>query len=360
MSSGTDTKTRKWMLTFQSSQIVEDGWSHEVIKQALKALKLDYWAMVDEIGGKTGSLHTHLILYRENDIRATTLRKRFPNVHQDALHGSMEESRNYLLKSGKYANTEKAETTIAETFEEGGKLPIERGKGHRSDIEQAIQMIKEGYTDLEIIDAIPSMFRMQNYLKSYRQKLAKQNASKYRKMTVIYIFGETRTGKTSSVYAQYKDNPECICTINSYQGNGVFDEYESVQTMVLCLDEFRSSLPFGFLLALTDGHPQTINCRYENRIATHTAVYIISNIPLEDQYRQTQVEEPPSWQALLRRISTVRHFYALGKHKDYTVEEYFDAVKRGTLNNWTVAMDEDNPFENGEPQEAASQLQLPL
>ena len=305
-------RSRKYMLTFQSSHI-EAGWSHEKIRQTLESLKLTYYAMVDEIGNDTGQKHTHLILYRPSAIRTRTLEKLFPTVHQDMLNGSMSEARTYLLKSGKWAETEKAETTVDDTFEESGELPPEPGQGHRSDLEKMMEMVKAEYSDLDIIEEIPSLVDKLTAIQKYRQLIIEEKAHIYRQMYVVYCYGKTGAGKTRGVYAQYADNLGCVYTINSYQGTGLFDGYDSSKVKVLCLDEFRSSLPFGLLLALTDGQYQVINCRYSNRIATHDTTWIISNIPLHQQYPNIQSEEPESWKALLRRISLVRFYYDIGK-----------------------------------------------
>lgn len=335
-------RSRKFMLTFQSSHI-NSGWSHEKIKETLAPLKLQYWAMVDEIGLNTKQLHTHLILYRSEAIRTKTLDKLFPTVHQDMLKGSMVESRNYLLKTGKYAGTEKADTTVENTFEEWGELPNEPGRGHRSDLERMMELVKDGYSDLEILDALPCMVDKLTSIQKYRQLVIEEQAHEFRMLTVWYIYGKTGSGKTRGVYAKYS-NPASIYTINSYQGNGLFDGYDSSKTKVLMLDEYRSNLPFGLLLSLTDGQYQQINCRYSNRVATHTEVYIISNIPLLQQYPNIQEEEPESWRALLRRISTVRYYYDIGKFKDYTVDEYLHAVRYGLLNDWQNVTPQNTPF----------------
>ena len=336
-------RSRKYMLTFQSSHI-EAGWSHEKIRQTLESLKLTYYAMVDEIGNDTGQKHTHLILYRPSAIRIRTLEKLFPTVHQDMLNGSMSEARTYLLKSGKWAETEKAETTVDDTFEESGELPPEPGQGHRSDLEKMMEMVKAEYSDLDIIEEIPSLVDKLTAIQKYRQLIIEEKAHIYRQMYVVYCYGKTGAGKTRGVYAQYADNLGCVYTINSYQGTGLFDGYDSSKVKVLCLDEFRSSLPFGLLLALTDGQYQVINCRYSNRIATHDTTWIISNIPLHQQYPNIQSEEPESWKALLRRISLVRFYYDIGKYQDYTVESYYQAYRSGSLNNWESVPIEKTPF----------------
>ena len=342
MSTSDILRSRKWMLTFQTKHL-EDGWTHDAIKAALEPRKLQYWAMCDEIGGETEKAHTHLIIYRKSPVRASTLRETFPSVHMEPLKGTMAEARNYLLKSGKYADTDKAETSVEGTFEEQGELPEEKGQGARSDLELMMDMVKEGYSDLEIVEAIPSFVLKISSVQKYRQLILEEKAHEYRAMTVIYIYGLTGSGKTRSVYEAHKDDPTSIYTINSYNGNGLFDGYDSSKVKVLCLDEFRSSLPFNLLLALTDGQYQVINCRYSNRIATHTTVYIISNIPLHEQYKEFQKNEPESWRALLRRITMIRHFYAVGKFHDYTVEEYETARIHGGL-DWEFVDVGDTPF----------------
>ena len=71
---------------------------------------------------------------------------------------------------------------------------------------------------------------------------------------------------------------------------------------MILFDEFRSSLPLADMLNYLDGYPIMLPCRYADRAAYYDTVYIDSNIPLEKQYPNVQIEEPASYQALLRRI----------------------------------------------------------
>ena len=164
----------------------------------------------------------------------------------------------------------------------------------------------------------------------------------------------------------YKEDLSSIYTVNSYPGNfnGLFDAYDSSKTKVLVLDEYRSSLPFNLLLALTDGQYQIINSRYSNRIATHTHVWIISNISLLEQYEDIQQKEPESWKALLRRINTVRHYYDIDKYSDYTVEDYLHAERYGLLTEWEKTSSTETPFADASPtpqdEEIFKQEKLPL
>ena len=190
-------RSRKWMLTFHNLE--ENGYTHEAIKEKLESLKPQYWAMVDEIGGETNRLHTHLIIYRKTAIRGRTLTKLFGSTHQDILRGTIGSARSYLLKEGKWEDTEKAGTTVKGTFEEYGELPNEKGQGYRSDISQAMAMVREGATDREIAEAVPSILPRMSAIEHYRQLIIEEKAREFRKMEVIYCYGKTGTGKTSGL-----------------------------------------------------------------------------------------------------------------------------------------------------------------
>jgi len=76
----------------------------------------------------------------------------------------------------------------------------------------------------------------------------------------------------------------------------------------LVFDEFRSLFKIADMLHFLDGHPMDLPCRYHDKVACYTTVYIISNIPLNKQYTNVQIDEPSTWQALMRRIQNVYNF----------------------------------------------------
>lgn len=57
-----------------------------------------------------------------------------------------------------------------------------------------------------------------------------------------------------------------------------------------------------------DGYPLELPCRYANKIACYTKVYIITNIALIDQYVSIQNEHIETWKAFKRRINRVIHY----------------------------------------------------
>lgn len=137
------------------------------------------------------------------------------------------------------------------------------------------------------------------HLKYIAEKFTKQ----YRNLEVYYIYGPSRTGKTRYVYDLY--GYENVYCNQGYTEGKWFDGY--VGQDVLLLDEFRSSFDITLLLNYLDGHPLTVQCRYQNKVACYTKVYITSNIPLRSQYTQYALDSE-SRQALYNRINNVIHF----------------------------------------------------
>lgn len=62
------------------------------------------------------------------------------------------------------------------------------------------------------------------------------------------------------------------------------------------------------MLNYLDGYPLQLPCRYSNITACFTKVYIVTNIPLFEQYKSVQEKHDETWKAFLRRINLVYDF----------------------------------------------------
>lgn len=293
---------RKYQLTINNP--IEHGFSHEVIRSNLAALpNCIYWCIADEVG-ETGTPHTHIYLACQNAVMFSTLQRRFYGAHIEPAQGSHLENRNYIRKEGKWLNDAKHETSVPGTFEESGELPQETDQRHQ--VSEAIySMVKDGASNAEILEAYPAAMNRIQHIEATRQTLlAEKFRKEYRTVEVRYIWGKTRVGKTRSVMEKY--GYENVYRVSSYQHP--FDSYKGEP--VLLLDEFRSGLPFSDLLKYTEGYPLMLPCRYADRVACYTQVYIVSNIPLSDQYPNIQIEEPASWNAFKARLTEVYEMQA--------------------------------------------------
>lgn len=311
-------QSRKIQLTIQRA--VERGFDHETIRDAMAALKVDYYCMVDEVAS-TGTEHTHVFMYRKSAIRNSTIRRTFPGVHFEFCIGTCAENRDYLLKTGKWANSTKAETSVPGTFEEFGSIPTEREErdSHNSDL---IAAIEAGQTTAEIIRDEPKFVFRSNDIDTLRQTLTSDRFTKEnRDLNVTYIFGPTGAGKTRGIYAAHPAAEICRITNYGTLSNGIkFDAYHGHS--VLVLEEFHSQIPLPDMLNYLDIYPLMLPARYSDRIACYTSVYITSNIPLSSQYYGERHRSPATWAALIRRIHRVVEYFENGTTFEHDPNEY--------------------------------------
>ena len=114
-------------------------------------------------------------------------------------------------------------------------------------------------------------------------------------------WGKTGAGKTRSIMEQHGYSK--VYRVTDYAHP--FDNYKGQD--VILFEEFRSSLPLAAMLNYLDGYPVELPCRYANKVACYTKVYLVSNIPLHEQYPNVQMDKPGDWAAFRRRIQVVQH-----------------------------------------------------
>ncbi|MCL2546905.1 MAG: RNA helicase domain-containing protein [Oscillospiraceae bacterium] len=314
-----DTRHRKYMLTIDNPG---EEWSHEIIRKMLDNMNLQYWCMADEIGAEESTPHTHLFFVTaKSAIRFSTVKRLFPTAHIEPAMGTAAECKAYVEKSGKWQEDEKAETVIEGTFVEWGEIPIEQ-QGHRTDWDIAYDMLENGHGVLDVINTQRHLLRYRSALEQTRQDIvANEFRSTFRKLEVAYIHGATGLGKTRYVMEKY--GYENVCQITGYK-TGCFDKYQLED--VLILDEFAHGFKIQDMNNYLDGYPLMLPCRYANKVACYTKVYIISNLPLEMQYPAVRIENRLVWDALMRRVSKVIVFHAVGEFSEYDTREYLQSA----------------------------------
>lgn len=253
--------------------------------------------MCDEIG-QEGTYHTHIFFIAKSGVMFDTVQKRFYGAHIEKALGSNEDNYNYIRKIGeKYEN--KADTNLPDTFEESGELPPDRNSSSTLSSE-ILEMLDDGCSEYEIIKTYPAAI---NRLQNIKQAKGIINKEKYkdikRDVKVHYIYGESGVGKTRSVMDKYGYSN--VYRVTDYKHP--FDDYE--EQKVILFEEFRSSIEIEKMLNYLDIYPVVLPCRYANKIAMYDTVYISTNIPIENQYTQTQLYEPETYRAFLRRITDI-------------------------------------------------------
>ena len=323
-----NTQRHAFQLTINNPET--HGFDHLSIKKTLveNFTTLKYFCLADEIG-ENGTYHTHLYVCCASRVRFSTMKKNFPEAHIDTAKGTVQQNIDYIKKSGKWADTKKADTRIEGTFEEWGEAPTQKGK--RQDMDDLYQLINEGYSDSEILAINHDYILHIDKINKARTTLLIDKYKDKRRLDLkcIYISGATGTNKTRGVL----DTHGCSNVYRPADYKHPFDHYECQP--VLCLDEFRNSLRISDMLNYCDIYPIQLPARYSNKVAC-------SNWKLEEQYKDIQENDPNSWNAFLRRINEVRIHGKDGSVTIYnSVQEY---LNRG--NGFHPLPEESgNPFE---------------
>lgn len=341
-------QSRKWMVTINNP--LEHGFDHDAIKGIMSKVRgvSLYWCMCDEEGDECETLHTHIFIYRSSAFTARQIDNLFPKMHRDNCYGTAAESRAYVLKDGdkfgklpdgSYDYTDAkgrrhVGKNFSATFEEFGTCPDEhQGKSAAANL--IVDMVRDGATNRQIVEVVASAYKDLDKIDRTRSMFRDAEfASSWRNLEVTYIFGKTGAGKTRSVMEKY-GYANCY-RVTDYKHP--FDTYDGQD--VLIFEEFRGGLKHGDMLNYLDGYPLLLPCRYFNRQACFTKVFMISNIPPTEQYRNIDAE---SQAAFFRRIHKVIEYGPDGVTREYKgVQAYLDRTR------WVD--DFSAPFWNGQTQ----------
>ncbi len=304
-----DPQGRGWLITINNAETY--GFCRTAILAILSAMKLIYWCAVDEIAPSTGTRHTHIYILCHSNTRFSTILRKFPHAHIERARGSAAQNRDYIMKRGKWEDTEKAETSIPGSFEEWGELPQSTGKKNGSApnlpsmVDTIIDRMAHGESALEILrDNRMMRLGLHRVKEIWEAYLYDKYKSILRTVTVNYLYGETSSGKTSSIYERH--GLENVYRITQYRkgGGGVYFERYNGEPVIV-FEEFNGQVDVEEMLNYLDCYPIRLPARYVDGTACYNVVYLTSNIPLEQQYRDVQVNRPETWKAFLRRITNV-------------------------------------------------------
>lgn len=308
-----NSQSRKWQLTINNPQ--EHNITDELIKETLLKFVPDYYCMCKEIGNETKTLHIHIFIYSKSPIRFTTIKNRFPTAHIEKAYGTIQDNIDYVRKTGKFENTDKAETSIEGSFIEYGVVPSELIEKDAT-MGKLIENIKDGKPTIEIIEDNPKLaFKIIDIERIRQAYLNDQYSKENRDIICTYIFGESGIGKTFSIFKKYgAENIARITNYNSSNGIMNFDNYDKSQD-VLVFEEFHSQISIENMLNYLDVYPIKLPARYNNKVACYTKVYITSNVPFESQYAEYKMDlkKYAVYQAWCRRIHNI---YEMVKDQD--------------------------------------------
>lgn len=279
-----DPKSRSWLLT-----IPEAHYDQTTVEKNLE--RYTYIGQLEQ-GGKTAYKHWQVLIQQpaNSPIRFSTLKRLFPKAHLERRKGTLSEAIAYVTK----------EETSLGVFIGNGVISVdEKTDSKPSKLETLHARVLAGESVNQILLDDPKAWFHGRNLERLANAVASENSKRLREIEAVYLWGKTGVGKTRSLWEKYGAS---MYRVSDY--SHPWDSYKGEKTLVL--DEFYGQyMPFNLLLNVLDRYPLELPARYANKQANWEKIYLVSNVPLSEQYIETQEKNPEAWRALLRRIGKV-------------------------------------------------------
>lgn len=236
-----------------------------------------------ELSPTTGKPHLQSAIYFENGLICDSVRGLFPRSHVTPFRSEPLVNWNYCVKGG-------------DIYFKHGEEP--EGKGARTDLQRAIQLIDDGATYIEFTRQVTSLAAQSSYFRLLSALLGDPIPRRTDK-EVVYIYGVPGGGK--SQYA------ESLCDGKSFYRYGEgkwFDGYRGEDT-ILIEDLGPLKLTWSLLLSLTDVIP--MRCEFKNGsfFINPRRVIMTSQFPPEELYAGIVKEKMVQF---VRRLTDYHYF----------------------------------------------------
>lgn len=260
-------KLRRVFITWNNYQedfpdLADNTIDYDSIENYFQGLDhIDGYVIGFEVG-ETGTRHIQGIFFFKQQKTFNTLRDYFKKNHIERVI-NVDSSVKYCKKDGDYR--------------EFGNV---RSQGQRTDIEDFKDAIIDGLDDLELLNEFPTQFmRFSNQINKIRQLTFNDYYRRNnRDLQVVFLGGESGSGKTSSIYKNF--DIEDIYRVTNYKNP--FDSYQNQR--VLVLDEYNHQFEIPELLNYLDIYPLALPARYNDKWACYEIVFIISNYTYNDLF----------------------------------------------------------------------------
>lgn len=314
-----NTKSHGWVATIQEANMIKAGLSEEQYKnpQEVAFYFLNRWinsgkdreAGIAVCLSSSGCYHAHMACYGN----ATTLKnvaKILHDAHVEPQAGRKEQLRAYLLKEGKYE--EKGEEVL---YVEGLDC-IQDNQGHRSDLDEISDLLKDGLTPTQIFEKNIRYRRFEKIIRDEFLAIRMKDVTEEKEMHNEFHFGKSGTGKTHVYIEKCRElSPDEVYLCSDYSSGG-FDFYKDNLAKILILDEFRGQLSYDQFLGILDVYSRRQqHCRYGNTYALWTQVLICTVLSPEEVYHNMvdNNKNSDTFEQMMRRLDVIVYHY---KYKD--------------------------------------------
>lgn len=286
-------KCRNYVVTYYSEELT-DAWGAEEAKAWYdRGLELDtkFGVLQLERCPETSRLHIQGYVEFNKSHRVSALQRKWPGIHCEKRKGNRNQAIDYC---------EKEETRVSGPFRFGDDF----GQGKRSDLEEAMAMVKRGASELELAESMPKQWcRYRQSFKAYRSLLASPRDFKTK---FIILWGVPGSGKTSSIYREH--DRSSVFPLTPGNGGAIWwDGYDPVKHKVVLLDDFYGWVKLSDLLRWTDEYQTQVQIKGAMIEFRPEYVYVTSNKHYDEWYEWAKFGHDMK-RALERRITEIKHF----------------------------------------------------
>lgn len=252
-----DTKSRYWVFT------INNYTDSDISKLDTMCNDVRYLTYGREVGKEKGTPHLqgYLEFPTGKSHRFKWVKDRLPRAYIAIRKGSRTQARDYCFKE------------CDQPFEYGEWVPDRQGM--RNDLVAMKRKLDEGMDMFDVAgEHFGSYLRYHRGMEKYQQMAKKRKRKICQDFKAIWIYGPSRSGKTSYVYEKYG--------MEFYEkpNNKWWDAYEN-EEIVLWDDYERSSdYTYGDLLKWTDRYPKTGESKGGHKhLYYHTIIFTSTHHP---------------------------------------------------------------------------------
>lgn len=292
--------TEKGQIVYEKEDIgrILSDWSESTV--------ITYWFIEHMADEEVSTTHYHIVIKFKNPMPFDAIKSKFP-------YGNIESARNikatvqYLVHYNDKSKVQYDWADIVTNCVDITPYKIQSSSQQEITIQKIMEEIDKGIIrEYNQFISIPIELwskhktRIENALTYYRERIC---MDKNREINVIFLSGETGSGKTTFAKQYCESVKKSFCVSSS--SNDPMQDYKGED--VLILDDLRDSdYKFTDLLKILDNHTKsTVKSRYHNKAFIGDTIIITSYKPLTDWYYDVPSE---SKHQLYRRIKQMHKF----------------------------------------------------
>lgn len=279
--------SRSWCFTL-------NNWTEEE-HSTLVSLECLYLVMGKEVGGEEHTPHLQGCITFRKPQRLSAVSTLIPRARLSVLEKTLTAARRYCMKDGDFHITDN------------------RCQGKRTDLDGAIEMMKEGGIRALLLDC------PEQYVK-YHSGLEKLHAGLMDPRDpgvppeVIWLYGATGLGKSRYVHEKEQDLWVSMGSHKWWQGYHQQD--------AILIDDMRCNYaPFNELLKILDIYPYKAECKGSHVEVNSKRIYITSQFPPHKVYNR-EARQDEDIRQLYRRITKILRFVPSRPETINAVEEF--------------------------------------